>query len=172
MPGLNGLRWFVFSGCLGCLPTESSAVIPPLRSRIAMISGTSTCHMVVSCLYEDSFFLFCCCCFFLFFLVIILFIIAENLLYFMKLCPAMSVCHFIKMTLFLFCTLPHDSNDLLWFHVDRPYINLFNRSWIIKYLFLGVCSLKYWDALTILVPKLKTYILLPVYVSKILQDER
>ncbi|XP_053394995.1 FGGY carbohydrate kinase domain-containing protein-like isoform X1 [Mercenaria mercenaria] len=35
-------------GCLGCIPSDSSISIPPLHSRVAMISGTSTCHMQLS----------------------------------------------------------------------------------------------------------------------------
>ncbi|XP_052256060.1 FGGY carbohydrate kinase domain-containing protein-like isoform X2 [Dreissena polymorpha] len=35
-------------GCIGCRPTGSDVIIPPLNSRLAMISGTSTCHMIMS----------------------------------------------------------------------------------------------------------------------------
>ncbi|XP_060567996.1 FGGY carbohydrate kinase domain-containing protein-like [Ruditapes philippinarum] len=35
-------------GCLGCIPKDSSITLPPLTSRVAMISGTSTCHMQLS----------------------------------------------------------------------------------------------------------------------------
>ena len=42
------LTIFFSVGCLGCVPSDESIVIPPLGSRIALISGTSTCHMAVS----------------------------------------------------------------------------------------------------------------------------
>lgn len=35
-------------GCLGCIPKDSSITLPSLTSRVAMISGTSTCHMQLS----------------------------------------------------------------------------------------------------------------------------
>ena len=44
---LNFILCF-YLGCLGCVPQEDSVTVPPLSSRMALISGTSTCHMAVS----------------------------------------------------------------------------------------------------------------------------
>ncbi|XP_076440646.1 FGGY carbohydrate kinase domain-containing protein-like isoform X2 [Babylonia areolata] len=34
--------------CLACVPADVSILLPPVTSRLALICGTSTCHMVVS----------------------------------------------------------------------------------------------------------------------------
>ncbi|KAK7501510.1 hypothetical protein BaRGS_00007314 [Batillaria attramentaria] len=34
--------------CLACVPTGLSSTLPPITSRLALICGTSTCHMAVS----------------------------------------------------------------------------------------------------------------------------
>lgn len=35
-------------GCLGCVPQGDSVTVPSLSSKMALISGTSTCHMAMS----------------------------------------------------------------------------------------------------------------------------
>ena len=38
---------YVCAACLACVPAELSVPLPPVTSRLALICGTSTCHMVV-----------------------------------------------------------------------------------------------------------------------------
>ena len=38
---------YVCAACLACVPADLTVPLPPVTSRLALICGTSTCHMVV-----------------------------------------------------------------------------------------------------------------------------